>query len=232
MAVPCRLAIASRHCPRRAGGFKVGQASSLSPASTPGRAVPFNGNFPPGLGIRSFGSAVRQARGGLIGTSIFDALAFQCEKGSNYSLDSNRQLSLALLSLIWPRSLETWVQRPRCHLEARTCLKIQRGPAARVLVLVPQRGIGSARAARCGDAPAAPPWLFGPIPGVAADDPTISGGWRIQASRCDAGDWVGRVPWTEVHGYLREVAPRLPGKREGKVFLDLRSQGSLRSKMV
>jgi len=139
-------------------------------------------------------------------------------------LDSNRQLSLALLSLIWPRSLETWVQRPRCHLEARTCLKIQRGPAARVLVLVPQRGIGSARAARCGDAPAAPPWLFGPIPGVAADDPTISGGWRIQASRCDAGDWVGRVPWTEVHGYLREVAPRLPGKREGKVFLGLRSQ--------
>ena len=54
------------------------------------------------------------------------------------------------------------------------------------------------------------PPIFGPIPGVAADDPTISGGWRIKASRRDAGDWVGRVPWTEVHGYLREVAPRLP----------------------
>ena len=29
------------------------------------------------------------------------------------------------------------------------------------------------------------------------------------ATRRDAGVWVGRVPWTYVHGYLREVAERL-----------------------
>jgi len=28
--------------------------------------------------------------------------------------------------------------------------------------------------------------------------------------RRDAGVWVGRVPWTEVHGYHRKVARRLP----------------------
>jgi len=28
----------------------------------------------------------------------------------------------------WPRSLETWGQRPSCHSAERACLKIQRGP--------------------------------------------------------------------------------------------------------
>ena len=36
-----------------------------------------------------------------------------------------------------------------------------------------------------------------------------AGGRRVQASRRDAGVWGDRVPWTEVHGYLQEVAPRL-----------------------
>ena len=31
---------------------------------------------------------------------------------------------------------------------------------------------------------------------------------RGQVSRREAGVWVGRVPWTYVHGYLREVAPQ------------------------
>ena len=31
---------------------------------------------------------------------------------------------------------------------------------------------------------------------------------RVQTSRRDAGVWIGWVPWTYVHGYLREVAPR------------------------
>jgi len=51
-------------------------------------------------------------------------------KGSNYSLDSNKQLSLALLAFFCPQSLETWGQQPLCHSAVRACLRIQRGPAA------------------------------------------------------------------------------------------------------
>ena len=70
----------------------------------------------------------------------------------------------------------------------RACLKIERGPAARLLTLVPQRGIGSAywlpkplpfscreltcaarrQSARCGDAQASPP---GPSPKSTAAGP-------------------------------------------------------------
>ena len=61
-------------------------------------------------------------------------------------------------TFFWPRSVKTLVQLPWCHSAERACLKIQRGPSARLLALVPQRGIGSARATRCGDVQASPPW--------------------------------------------------------------------------
>ena len=46
-----------------------------------------------------------------------------------------------------------------------------------------------------------------------------AGGRRVQASRRDAGVWGDRVPWTEVHGYLREVATRLVEWRLSSVRL-------------
>ena len=61
--------------------------------------------------------------------------------------------------------METRVQLPRSHSAERACLKIQRGPSARLLALA---SVGSARAARCGDAQASPPW---PPPKSAAAGP-------------------------------------------------------------
>ena len=72
---------------------------------------------------------------------------------------------LVLFAFLCPQSLETWVQQPRCHSAVRACLKIQRGPSVRLLALA---SVGSARAARCGDAQASPPWQ---PPKSAAADP-------------------------------------------------------------